>query len=196
MRRYVTIFVLVMLAVLVAWFFLVWTPQSNDIEETAQAADDSEGQATRLRLEVARLEELEKKAPALRERAAKADTAIPSEPQLAQFILQVQAAADASGVEWVSVTPTPPAALPEEAAEPQAGGLLQVSLSMAVEGGYFQVQDFITRLETLSRAVKVFSILLNAGGAEPTTLQATMSMRMFVSPTTTTSTPAPSAGGS
>lgn len=194
MRRYVTIFVLVMLAVLVAWFFLVWTPQSNNIEETAQAADDAEGQARRLTLEVARLEDLEKNAPALRERAAKADTAIPSEPQLAQFILQVQEAADASGVEWVSVTPTPPAVLPEEAAGPQERGVLQVELSMSVEGGYFQVQDFITRLETLSRAVKVLKIALTAGAQEVTTLQATMSMRMFVS--ATTSTPAPSAGGS
>jgi Tfp pilus assembly protein PilO len=190
MRRNIVIFVLIMLAVLVAWFFLVWTPQSNKIEETTASADETEQQARALRLEVDRLRELEKQAPQLRERAAKADTAIPGDPQLAQFILQVQEAADASGVDWVSVSPTPPAP-PSETAPADARAVLEVVLEMSVEGGYFQVQDFITRLETLSRAVMINSVDLATGSDIPTRLEATLSMTMFVSapappPTTTT----------
>lgn len=180
MRRNIIIFVLIMLAVLVAWYFLIFTPQSNKIDETAAAADGAEQQARALRLEVERLRELEKQAPQLRERAAKADTAIPGDPQLAQFILQVQEAADASGVDWVSVAPTPPAA-PPEAATPDARAVLEVILEMSVEGGYFQVQDFITRLETLSRAVKVAKVALTSGSDQPTRLEASLGMKMFVS---------------
>lgn len=189
MRRKVLLFVLVMLAVLVAWYFLVWTPQANNIDEATKAADDAEAQVRSLRLEVQRLEGLEKQAPQLRERAARADTAIPGEPQLAQFILQVQEAADASGVDWLSVAPTPPAA-PPEAGTAQATPALEVILAMQVEGGYFQVQDFITRLETLSRAVKVSSVALTAGSEVATRLAANLSMKMFVA----TLAPAPAAG--
>lgn len=197
MRRNILIFALVMLAVLVAWFFLIWTPQANKIEETTAAADQTEQQARALKLEVDRLRELERQAPQLRERAAKADTAIPGDPQLAQFILQVQEAADASGVDWVSVAPTPPAAAPDTAA-PDARAVLEVVLDMSVQGGYFQVQDFITRLETLSRAVKIGSVGLTAGSDEPTRLEASLSMKMFVSapaPAPTATTPQPSQTG-
>lgn len=205
MRRNVLVFALVMLGVLVLWFFLIWSPQSNKIDEARTAADAAENQEQTLKLEVQRLQALEKQAPQLRERAARADTAIPEDPQLAQFILQVQEAADASGVEWISVSPSPPAAAAGPAATagtPQAGGVRQVAISMSVEGGYFQVQDFITRLETLSRAVKISSVALTGGKDDPTHLAAALSMNMFVVPATagtttgqSTSTPSSTTGG-
>lgn len=191
MRRNVIVFVLVMIAVLAVWFLLIYSPQSNKIDEATAAADSAEEQARKLNLEVQRLQALEKQAPQLRERAARADTAIPSEPQLAQFILQVQEAANASGVDWISVAPAPPTAAPAQGAPAELLGVREVAISMNVEGGYFQVQDFITRIETLTRAVKITAVVLAGGQEDGTNLVAALSMKMFVSQPQAPPAPAP-----
>ncbi|MCA1841558.1 MAG: type 4a pilus biogenesis protein PilO, partial [Actinobacteria bacterium] len=146
----------------------------------------------KLKLELARLEALQQEAPKLRERATVLDAAAPNDPQLAQFILQVQDAANASGIEWISVSPTPPVAS-------SVPGLSEIALTMNVTGGYFQVQDFLVRLETLSRAVKVGTIGLTAGATTSVTsptLNIALAMKMFVATvpaappsTSTTGTP-------
>lgn len=194
MRRNLIVFVLVMIAVLAVWFLLIYSPQSNKIDEAKAAADSAEEQARKLNLEVQRLQALEKQAPQRRERAARADTAIPEEPQLAQFILQVQEAANASGVDWISVAPAPPAlagAAPAQGAPVELQGVREVAISMNVEGGYFQVQDFITRIETLTRAVKVTAVVLAGGQEDATNLVAALSMKMFVSQPQAPPAPAP-----
>lgn len=174
------ILVLASILVSAASFFLVFKPQTEKIEQTRVLADETEAKARALRVELQRLRELQKNAPKLREEAAKLDAAMPNDPQLAQFILQVQEAATASGIDWLSVNPTPPA----PAAPPQPG-VLEVSITMGVEGGYFQVQDFLVRLETLSRAVKILNLNLSAsgdeaGGGSPK-LTSALTMKMFVS---------------
>lgn len=173
MRRNVAIFALALVVLVIVYFFLVWSPQSTRIEEATVAADTEEARVQQLRAELARLKELETRAPQLREQAAKFETAIPNDPRLAEFILQVQDAASASGIDWVSVNPTPPAvaALPT---------ISEIDLQMNVTGGYFQVQDFLVRLETLPRAVKIGTVNLGAGPAGLPNLTATLGMRMFV----------------
>lgn len=174
------ILVLASLLVGAASFFFVFRPQSEKIEQTRLLADETEAKARSLKIELQRLRELQKNAPKLREEAAKLDAAMPNDPQLAQFILQVQEAATASGIDWLSVNPTPPAA-----ASPPQPGVLEVNITMAVEGGYFQVQDFLVRLETLSRAVRIQNLNLTAtdeqvGGGSPK-LSSALTVKMFVS---------------
>lgn len=174
MRRNLVVFVLVILVVVVLFFFLVFRPQSTRIGEARDRADQEEQRVESLRVELARLKALEQRAPELREQAAKLDTSLPSDPRLAEFILQMQEAANVSGIEWLSVSPTPPAA----GAVP---GVSVVAISMSVNGGYFQVQDFLVRIETLPRAMKVLSLSLGPGAGFPPELSVSLSMQMFVS---------------
>lgn len=171
MRRNVAILVLFVVAVTTLFYFFVYGPQSEKIEDARGAAEAEENKVQSLRNELRRLEGLKAQAPQLREKIVRLDAAMPTlDPQLAGFILQVQKAADDSGIEWLSVAPSPPAA----SADPK---ILDVNISMAVVGGYFQVQDFLVRLETLSRAVKILSVALSP--TDLPDLSASFSMRMF-----------------
>lgn len=193
MRRNYVIFALVLIVIALVSFFFVFSPQSAKIAQAKADTEAAEGKVAKLKLQLAHLEALQKDAPRLREKATVLDAAAPNDPQLAQFILQVQDSANASGIEWLAISPSPPAG---NAAVP---GLSEVSISMNVTGGYFQVQDFIVRLETLSRAVKIGTLNLSAGAGTSTTspeLTVAMSMKMFVSSaaaappaTSTTGTP-------
>lgn len=181
MRRNVVLFALAVVALALAFFFLVWRPQSTRISETEEQAIAAEQQRDQLRLEIARLKDLRDRAPELRQQVAKLDTALPSDPQLAAFILQVQDAANASGIDWLSVSPSPPAAAAQAGAAAEAAAeVLVVNVGMNVTGGYFQVQDFIVRIENLARAVRTDNLTLGGGPRGLPHLSATFTMRMFV----------------
>lgn len=191
MRRNVLILVMVLILIAVAYFFLVFQPQGRNIEEARIAAEDMERREQELTLELRRLESLRDNAPELQAKLQKLDAAIPTnDPQLAQFILLVEEAANTSGIEWLSIAPSPPAAA---AGVPEA---LEVTISMNVTGGYFQVQDFLVRLENLSRAVKISSISLSP--EEVPTLTVGMQMKMFLTsapqPAAPAAAPAPAGG--
>lgn len=189
MRRNLLITILAMVVVAVLAFFLVFKPQTDKIAQAREDVQTTQDNVQRLRLELARLQALQQQAPKLREEATKLDAAVPNDPQLAAFILQVQEAANASGIEWLSVSPTPPAA----STNPQAA-VQEVVVAMNVEGGYFQVQDFLVRLEGLPRAVKIGNVSLSAqtGEAGSPRLTASLNMKMFVaSPVAPAPAPAP-----
>ncbi|MGH2706207.1 MAG: type 4a pilus biogenesis protein PilO [Actinomycetota bacterium] len=202
MRRNILFFVLALIAVTVAYYFLVFSPQSGRITDASEQADQAEAQVRAKEAELGRLRALQQQAPQLRQRAAQLDTAMPNDPQLAQFILQVQDAANTSGVDWASVSPSPPAAVQAQPGQP-AGAYSEVNVSMSVSGGYFQVQDFLARLENLSRAVKIGAVNLGAGPKGLPSLSASLTMKMFVSPApavtpaapAATPTPTPTPGG-
>lgn len=190
MRRNTLVVILVAIVMLVAYFFLIFNPQTGKINDAREEADAAEAQVQQLELELAHLRQLQKDEPKLREQAAVLDAAMPNDPQLANFILQVQDSANAAGIEWLSVSPSPPAA-----ANPPQPGVLEVTIAMNVEGGYFQVQDFVVRLETLSRALKIGTVSLGVAdtvGAGSPLLSAALNMKMFVAQPIPAATAAPS----
>jgi Tfp pilus assembly protein PilO len=174
MRRNVVIFLLALVAITALFFVFVYRPQAARISEVSKSADAEKARAQSLRVELSRLKALERQAPQLREEAAKFDQAIPGDPQLAQFILQIQDAANASGIDWISVNPAPPTA-------GQTPTVQDVNVGMNVTGGYFQVQDFLVRMENLARAVKLLTLNLGGGTGGLPSLTATVSMKTFVS---------------
>lgn len=162
----------------ILYFFVVFQPQGDHISQATEEAVAAETRRTQMELDLKHLQELQQNAPKLREQANVLDEAMPNDPQLAKFIRQVQDAADASGIEFLSIAPTPPTQSPDQ---PQ---VKLVVITMSISGGYFAVQDFIVRLETLSRAVKVGSINLSVGDAVSTSssppLDVSLTMQMFV----------------
>lgn len=178
MRRNVIILVLVLVLVSVLYYVFIFRNQTEKIDVATQAAQTEEDRVQSLRLELNRLEDLKARAPELRERFAKMELAIPTaDAKPADFILQLQEAADDSGIEWLSVSLALPAQSSADAA------VFEISSSLSVTGGYFQVQDFLVRLETLSRAAKIGSVSLSPGELDD--LSSALTLRVF------TSAPAP-----
>lgn len=173
MRARAAIFAAVLVAVSALAFVLVLRPQAARIADTKKQTQAQLQRISQLNLELRQLQALQQQAPQLRARAQRVDTAIPNDPQLAPFILQVQDAATRSAIDWLAVSPSPPA-------PGQQADILEINVSMNVNGGYFQIQDFLARLETLGRAVKISGVTLGAGPNVLPQLAASLTMTMFV----------------
>lgn len=132
---------LVLILVAVGWWFLLWQPTSDDIEQVRLDTDSTLVQAERQRSEAARLRTVRETAPELEAELAVARVVVPDDAALPALLRQVQQASDDAGVRLLSVAPGRPA---EVGAVP---GLSQVSMALNVEGTYFQLIDLARRLE-------------------------------------------------
>jgi Tfp pilus assembly protein PilO len=197
-RRPLLIGVAAALGLLVFWFLFLWSPQGSKITKAKERAAQAESERQELQLRIARLKSLQQAEPQKRAQLESLRVAIPDEPNLAQFILDANTAANTSGIEFLSISPsppssgtgpsapgsTPPPTTPATPAAPAAGARPAViSLQLSVSGGYFQVVDFVNRLNGLSRLVVVDSLGLTASAQaapDSTGLSVAISARMFV----------------
>jgi Pilus assembly protein, PilO len=158
-----------MVLLLVAGAMLLVRPQRD---ATAQARADeraSQTESQRLRDNIKALEALQANEAALREQAKKALAEFPATPALPSLVNTLQDTADKSGVELASISPSPAKA---SSLHP---GLAEITTQLTVKGGYFEVQDFLARLEDLvkgtdpagpvsPRSLLINSVALSAGG--------------------------------
>jgi Tfp pilus assembly protein PilO len=103
---------------------------------------------------------------------------IPSDPAMPALVRALNKAASAANVELVSMAPGPPSpatagpagSTATTAATATGGsaaaGLQQVAVTLNVVGSYFQVAEYLDRLEGLTRAFRVTGFAL-APGANP-----------------------------
>lgn len=165
---------------LAASYFGIIKPENTRLQETRAQAEQAEATVTQLRAQLAHLQDLEKRAVQLGEQAVRLDEALPVETHLAKFILQVQEASNQAKLDWVSATPSPPVA------SGAAPGLMEASVIMTASGNYAAIQDLLSRLENLQRAVKIGSISLSAEGESTggpnAKLNASINLKMFVAP--------------
>jgi Pilus assembly protein, PilO len=115
-------------------------------QATAEARADREAAAREsqsLRDQIKALEALRPNEAELRTKASLARAEFPASPALPGLVDALQDAASLAGVELGTVAPTAPKA---SAANPQ---LAEISTSVTVKGGYFEIQDFLVRLENL-----------------------------------------------
>ena len=150
------------LVVILIWYFVFYKPASDDLSKTQGELTTAERQQQTLEATLARLQDLDRNAPQQQANLQKLSAAIPSTPDLADFIFQANTAAADSGVDWVSIAPTPPAAS-------TTGGPTVIVLAIQVNGGFFQVLDYLNRLEDLQRLVVTDTISVAAGGGEGST---------------------------
>jgi hypothetical protein len=144
-------------------------------QATAQAHADrdtaiSENQS--LRDQVKALEALKPKEAELRAKASLATSEFPATPALPPLVDALQDAASLAGVDLGTVAPTPPVA---STLNPQ---LAEITTTLNINGGYFEIQDFLVRLENLvkgadpgrvsPRSVLVKSVNLGSGSAGAT----------------------------
>jgi Tfp pilus assembly protein PilO len=195
-RTKIILSVLGVVAVGIATFFFAVKPRQGELGRVRDNVAKEQDRTQSLEAELAHRQQLQENAPQLEAQIAKFRELVPEDDQVANFIFQVQEAANESGVGFVEITPDLPTP-PVEGAE-----VAEVKSIIGARGGYFAVQDFFRRLYGLDRAVRIDEVTMDA--EEDQTTQETLvklgaTARIFfelpvgatVPATTETTTPAP-----
>lgn len=148
--------------VLVVYYVLVWSPQRSRVAEIEDRISQTITQQQQVRDQIARLEEVRASAPRLEAALADSHSIIPRDSALPSALRQLQLAADDAGATLVSIQPGRPEAVGSGEAGGEAAGeaggdtvsgpagdrqLARLSLSVQVQGRYFQLVDFLRRIE-------------------------------------------------
>jgi Tfp pilus assembly protein PilO len=200
-RRTLLIGVAAALAVLVLWYLVLWSPRGKAIDKAKSRQQIAADQVDELQARLNQLRDAQRNEAATRAQIAQLQEAIPDEPNLAQFILDANDAANRSGIDFLSISPTPPAAstsAPVVPATPGANGAAapvpsQIALGLNITGGYFQVLDFINRLTDLTRIVVIDG--LNVSGGTGGDLSVQLTGRMFTNQPPAGTAPVPGTPG-
>jgi type II secretory pathway component PulM len=165
----------VMLLIVVVWYVAIYSPKSSDLSKAHDDLTSAQANQQSLKAQLSNLRGLEANRPKQQAVLQKLSAAVPPTPDLAGFILQANDIATQAGVSWLQVSPGVPGG--------GTGGPTQITLSMQLEGGFYQVYDYLNRLENMQRLVLVDSVSLSSkgqgGGSPDPVLGASVSARMF-----------------
>jgi Tfp pilus assembly protein PilO len=167
---------LVIVVVALAAVFLLVMPKIRDVGEAEDRLEQVEQDEVALQTELSRLQEAAENAPQLRRELARFRRAVPPVADLPGLINLLQTAADTSGVDFFSIAPGTPVAAPQ-------GGAAEIPASIQVVGGFFPVDEFLFRLETLQRASKVPTITVSLGPDGAPQIQIQLEVRFFTTDT-------------
>ncbi len=182
-------------AVLVLWYLLLWGPRKADLAEAKERRETAESKRDELATRVDRLRAAQKDEPIKRAQVEALRTTIPDEPNLAAFILDTNDAAAKSGIDFISVAPAEPAPAAGVVGAPSASVAstrptaartrtaasplpAEIKLQLQIKGGYFQVLDFLNRVNEMSRLVVTDGLTINGDNEAKLTVGVTA--RMFV----------------
>jgi type IV pilus assembly PilO-like protein len=160
------------LLVLAAGAMLLVRPTQQATAQAQADRDAAISESQSLRDQVKALESLKPKEAELRAQAGLAKSEFPVTPALPGLVDALQDAASLAGVDLGTVAPATPKA---STLSPQ---LAEITTTANITGGYFEIQDFLVRLENLvkgadpgrvpPRSVLVQSVNLASGSAEGT----------------------------
>jgi Tfp pilus assembly protein PilO len=163
--------IILLLVAILAVFFLVM-PKISDIGEAEDRLEQAEQDEVALQTELSRLQEAAENAPLLRRELARFRRAVPPVADLPGLINLLQTAADVAGVDFFAISPGDPV--------PAAGGgAAEVPASIQVIGGFFPVDEFLFRLETLQRASKAPTITVSEGPDGAPQVQVQLEVRFY-----------------
>jgi Tfp pilus assembly protein PilO len=172
-----------------AWFMFLWKPAGADLDKARADKVAAEEEQGKLQTRLTHLKKLQENAAVLEQSRSLLATAIPSQDKLDEFIVQVNERAARSGVSFVSIAPSVPAA-PEHA---NASTPSSVSMQLQISGDYFQVMRFLEEMRDGPRLFTVDNFSLNPGGPGGK-MTATIASRMFVNPNAASTAPITSQG--
>ncbi|MDQ3985461.1 MAG: type 4a pilus biogenesis protein PilO [Actinomycetota bacterium] len=159
------------------FFFFFIRPRQGELADVNQSIEGALNEQQGLEQQLAQLEALKEQAPQMNALLDEIRGYVPKNIETANFILQVQEAANLAGVDVLQLTPELPKVPLEGAA------LAEIRVTMRASGGYFALQDFVRRLYDLDRAVRIDTLNLSrlAGeeGAGADEVEMTATARVF-----------------
>lgn len=186
----------VVLVLVASWFLLV-SPQLSQASELSEQTQSQENANAQLQTEISVLEAQFKDLPQKQAQLKQLDQQIPATDELPVYIQDLTAAAGRSGVAMASVTPTatvplvaPGAAAPAAIVPGQGlptGQLSAINIDIVVNGGFFEIQEFVNGLEGLERYTLVSGLTVaeaESTGTESNVgeLTATVNARIYLVP--------------
>ena len=131
-------------------------PKMSSVKEQQNVLDQAKQHNSQLQAEVATLEQAKRDAPQVKKELRGLEAEIPGTASLPALIRQIKSMADDSAVDFLQIQPSPPA-------PGTTGDYSTIPTQIGATGSYFAVTEFLYRLETLPRAVKVTGVTLGAG---------------------------------
>ena len=165
MKSRPVVFGLVVAVVCALWWFMVWTPKQSSLHDARDARSAEESKTDGLRSELASLEDIQRQGPKTQAELMRLQGYVPKDPQLASFIRTANDIATQSGIEWLSISPSVPA-------PSGSGGPTTIGLQFQLSGSFFEVVDYIHRMEQIPRLVKISSVNLSGGESGSSTAAA------------------------
>ena len=178
-RNVLIVIAATLLMVIVAWFFLIYSPKGDDLKTAQTAVATEEAKTQDLQNTLSRLQAQAKNASAQQALLRRFDQAIPKTANEGEFIVEMRKIADSAGIEFLSIAPSPPAA---------GGASSVIALNISISGSFFQVKNYLTKLEKLERLVIIDGMNISAGGgtaststgsSDTATLSVSLTARMF-----------------
>jgi Tfp pilus assembly protein PilO len=189
LKQWVALTLLGVFAVVAGGWFLLVSPKRGEASDLRAKVTSQNDANSQLQLKLAQLKALRKDLPAQQATLAAVSAKIPDNPALPALIRALDSAASTAGVELVSIAPAKPvpfvggtgsqaaatSGLPNSTTAPAGTStglttrapvaipLQQIGLIINVVGGYFQVEQFLDGLESLTRALKVTGFTLAPG---------------------------------
>jgi Tfp pilus assembly protein PilO len=188
-NRVVVLGVLATVVVVLIWNLFIFAPRSRRLSTAKKDTQAAQQLQQQLRGVLNHLVSISHNGPAIAAELDKLNAAVPSSADLDGFILSANQIAVQSGIDWLSVAPSP--------IQTGTAGSSVIPLSIQIQGGFFQVLDYLNRLGELGRLVIVDAINVSSTAASgaaavgPPKLSVTLTARMF-----TRATPPPAAGSS
>ena len=137
--------ILVALLLAVGFYFLLFQPGQEELADVETQIEDVEAQQGVTQIRIAELEAVRAEAASIEAAIAAAASLVPSDAALPATLRQLQAAADDSGLTLTTIAPSPPA--PFVSPDGTDAELATIAVNMVAEGSYFQLVDFMRRIE-------------------------------------------------
>jgi type IV pilus assembly protein PilO len=151
-RNVLLIGLLVIVLLAIGYYFLFLGPLLNNLDERVQERSDKETQLANVQQQVAELEAVRENASEIERQLLELSKRIPTQPEIATLVVQIEEIATAAGVTQLSIEPgdvEPP---------PGGGDFSVIPVTMSFEGTYEQMQDFLLRTRNLARLMTVRSV--------------------------------------
>ncbi len=185
-RKMIMIAGAALVGIIAVWYLVLWSPQGASLTQARAGETAAVQKEASLKSQVAALQRQRALLPALQAKLATVNEAIPTTPDIDKVIDDVNAVVLSSGVSITSLTP------------PQAGATTgALTLTIAVGGTYFQLVDFINKLNAMPRLAVVDGFGLGTPDKATGVIGTSITARVFVgaaAPATTKTTATTIAG--
>lgn len=175
-RQIALLGVLGVIVLVVAFYMLGFKPKQDEIAELEVQLEEAIAAEAQLDSRIRNLQEVRERAPEIEAALVTGEGIVPRSASLPAALRQLQLAADDSGTTLLSVNPARPAGV----ADPATPELAQIALTVQVDGSYFQLVDFLRRIEDAAitpRGIKWIDLSLSL--SEYPTLSASLTGRMY-----------------
>ena len=160
----------------VAIYFLLVRSRQGELNELNDSIAAEQARTAQLEVELERLRDLQRRAPELQAELDVFRQLVPSEDGIPNLMSMIDNVAKESGVDFVDIAPELPKPPPEGAP------LAEVRMVIGADGGYFAIQDFLRRLYSLDRALRIDNLTMTGtedAEGEGNSIGLTLTARVF-----------------